>query len=642
MPASFMELRAICGGFLSTFISFMAKRESHVGSKVKPMRFLPRRYNAQSAQYVNLRTDCPLLYFTHLTYRFTHLSTYKEARFGCATAALIIVFLARLLMQSNDIETNPGPISPGPKSYADALRDKDSQHTGFVPSQPFLPGAMPVNHTANPHLSATGSNETLARMEAYMTQLTDNFIRRLQQMESGLTTATNTVSSLDSWCRSLQTDNDQLKQDVRYLSAKCAILEGQCENLYDWKDHFVGICFDTEDELDRLEMFSRRNNIKFFNVYEGPNESYTDCVRKVVQLLNRFYPIKTWSTSDIERAHRTGPNRDSKYPRPLIARLHRWQDKMTVLQEKECRKDMADTLEIRVSSDLTRRQTDVLRKERQEGNRAYFRNGRLYHSERKTPFRRQATHRSQPLLSDTEEHHECSAMHEREQITRQPSTGITAPTSTGRSGDVNRTWSERRGSEHSSHYTETTAERRPGGSPGSHSDDVPSVQRTPPTTPTTPATQSTDSRDLPAPKPTPSPSPTTTPLTTDSGAAPVTQSTPIVTQAVDQDLDSSETFLKQVHHDEQIGDIESQTSALHAVDPDDRNSGLSLEQDSQASNVQVAHELSYENEITATPRHAPHTRSKTKQTQLTDRYQRLRKSTPGNPGSKVKGRDGVK
>ena len=59
--------------------------------------------------------------------------------------------------------------------------------------------------------------------------------------------------------------------------------------------------------MDKLEFFSRRNNVRFFNVYEESDETSEDCVRKVVQLLNRFYSQKVWTRDDVERAHRTGP-----------------------------------------------------------------------------------------------------------------------------------------------------------------------------------------------------------------------------------------------------------------------------------------------------------------------------------------------
>ena len=72
-----------------------------------------------------------------------------------------------------------------------------------------------------------------------------------------------------------------------------------------------------QTQLDRLEGFSRRNNIRFFNVFEGEKEDVSVCARKVVQLLTRFFPWKEWSIRDIERAHRTGPRTThSKWNRP--------------------------------------------------------------------------------------------------------------------------------------------------------------------------------------------------------------------------------------------------------------------------------------------------------------------------------------
>ena len=111
-------------------------------------------------------------------------------------------------------------------------------------------------------------------------------------------------------------------------------------------------------------------------------------MRKVVQLLNRFYSQKVWTRDDVERAHRTGPKSgDINRPRPLIARLHRWNDKISVLQERDGRKAMSDTLNIRVATDLTDRQNNILREEKSAGRQVYFYNGRLCYRERRSPRR---------------------------------------------------------------------------------------------------------------------------------------------------------------------------------------------------------------------------------------------------------------
>ena len=82
--------------------------------------------------------------------------------------------------------------------------------------------------------------------------------------------------------------------------------------MYEWKDRFVDIRLNIEEEMDKLESFSRRNNIHLFNVYQGPFEENAACVREEVQYLTRFYwSSKTWTADDVERAHRTVPKTDN-------------------------------------------------------------------------------------------------------------------------------------------------------------------------------------------------------------------------------------------------------------------------------------------------------------------------------------------
>ena len=112
-------------------------------------------------------------------------------------------------------------------------------------------------------------------------------------------------------------------------------------------------------------------------------------VDKVVHLLNTFYSHKVWTRDDVDRAHRTGPKSgDNDRPRPLIARLHRWCDKMSVLQQTDERKEMSDTLNIRVATDVTDRQSSILREEKNAGRQAYFHNGRLHYKENRSPRRK--------------------------------------------------------------------------------------------------------------------------------------------------------------------------------------------------------------------------------------------------------------
>ncbi|KAL8581665.1 hypothetical protein ACOMHN_049221 [Nucella lapillus] len=59
-----------------------------------------------------------------------------------------------------------------------------------------------------------------------------------------------------------------------------------------------------DKKLEKLETDSRARNVKFFNVFEGRSTNDSDCVRQVIQLLNRFYPSKAWTTDDVDKAAR--------------------------------------------------------------------------------------------------------------------------------------------------------------------------------------------------------------------------------------------------------------------------------------------------------------------------------------------------
>ena len=325
-------------------------------------------------------------------------------RSGSVMARFTVVNLILALLLRAGVEPNPGPNS----RPASVTHDWTARTTHSVLR---LFDSLTAAHLTN---SNYGHIAQLPSAPPTAPSLLDRDV--------STTSLSNTVHRLENWRSSLQVANDQFQQDVRYLSQKCELFDGQCANFYDWKDHFVKMCLNIPKEMDKLESFSRRNNVRFFNVYEGSNEEKAACVSKVLQLLNRFYSSsKTWTADDVERAHRTGPKNDNyNRPRPIVALLHRWQDKLTVLQQRDGKKQMADTLNIRVASDLTGRQSSVLRQERSAGRRAYSRNGRLHYNNRPPPRNRRtpprtpdspsAENREPPLstsLTPTTRAHSC-------------------------------------------------------------------------------------------------------------------------------------------------------------------------------------------------------------------------------------------
>ena len=323
--------------------------------------------------------------------RFQLLGTWKArtglryrvlVRIPCLLARMILcvvlVVLLWLLLTCGDVEANPGPeyrsmalphSAPLPHPHLHSHSNPDTRQEESLRDRMFsLAGYSSRDHASPPINPA---------------------------VVDPATSLEGTVQTLVYWCDFFQQENAFLKKNIGALAERCDTIEKQSIDLYQWRDAFVEICDKVDVDLDKLESFSRRNNIRLFNVMEDSSEGSATCIRKVVQLLNRFFPAKTWSTDDVDRAHRLGVQNNSQQPRPIIACLHRWQDKLLVLQNRQGRTEMAETTYIRVASDLTDRQNQRLREEKEAGRKAFFWKGQLRYStqaQRKSP-RRQTPHR---------------------------------------------------------------------------------------------------------------------------------------------------------------------------------------------------------------------------------------------------------
>ncbi|XP_076439146.1 uncharacterized protein LOC143278020 [Babylonia areolata] len=132
-----------------------------------------------------------------------------------------------------------------------------------------------------------------------------------------------------------------------------------------------------ESEIDKLEEYSRRENLRFFGIPPlGQNENNDTCVSAVVDTLNSVERgVKKWTPDDIVRAHRIGQTREGN-PRPMIVRFARWRDKMTIITDRDLRNKLTEK-GVKVANDLTRAQSSVVAQARREGKKAYFRKGKL-------------------------------------------------------------------------------------------------------------------------------------------------------------------------------------------------------------------------------------------------------------------------
>ena len=199
--------------------------------------------------------------------------------------------------------------------------------------------------------------------------------------------------------------NDGLEQIISTFNTRLISLEkelsqakGEIFNLQQKNNHQDSVIKDLSAKLgqasaneqistriDSLEDHSRRNNIRIEGIPEVVNENWEQSTDKVVKLLRDN--LKLTQKIEIERAHRVGPTRQDK-PRPIIAKLLRFQDKQLILKNSKQLKgtrifineDLCDA-----SREKIRNQLPNLKQARSEGKIAYFSHTKLIIRDRPTP-----------------------------------------------------------------------------------------------------------------------------------------------------------------------------------------------------------------------------------------------------------------
>ena len=134
-----------------------------------------------------------------------------------------------------------------------------------------------------------------------------------------------------------------------------------------------------DDKINKLESFSKRDNLKFFNVAEN----YDSCAKKILDLLQNCVPDRVWQLSDIVRAHRRGTDKNrndsgsntggnGRRPRPIIVKFAHWGAKMHVLTKG---RDGLKRQGVAVAGDPTTRQQSVIKQYRNDGINQDLRTG---------------------------------------------------------------------------------------------------------------------------------------------------------------------------------------------------------------------------------------------------------------------------
>ena len=141
-------------------------------------------------------------------------------------------------------------------------------------------------------------------------------------------------------------------------------------------------------ELNRVQAYIRRKNVKIDGLKEDRGETPGGLVDKVVQPLNAYFTDRNFTHDSIEHAYRVGKR--GRNSRPVIMCFQRYEDTMTVMKNCLARQVMFRD-GIRVSPDLTPRQRDQMQQLREEGQRGYLAEGKIFtarNSRSRSYFRR--------------------------------------------------------------------------------------------------------------------------------------------------------------------------------------------------------------------------------------------------------------
>ena len=120
-------------------------------------------------------------------------------------------------------------------------------------------------------------------------------------------------SKMDEKFGSLEQTLGQLTADVSRLKQYVGRDREDIQPLQEDNDNIRQRLERLEQELNSIDMVSRRCNLKFLGVREPTRDNYGENTDVVVDVLNECSSSRTWHHSDIERAHRIGAHRPVSY-----------------------------------------------------------------------------------------------------------------------------------------------------------------------------------------------------------------------------------------------------------------------------------------------------------------------------------------
>ena len=217
----------------------------------------------------------------------------------------------------------------------------------------------------------------------------DLILSKLSQLENigtQIKILQDSVDRMNQTIANLQSDFYRLKEDVRNTVEETSALKTSVKFLNDEVENSKRKLQDDEErsqqEMDHLrlqllnyEVYSRRENLRFYGISETEEEENTEAVLKA--FLEKELNVENAQDIEFQRVHRVGKkDRNTRKPRAIIARCLRFKDRENLFS---CRRNIDRQSNFGIGPDLPKQVIDMRKRlipkmvqARKDGKRAAF------------------------------------------------------------------------------------------------------------------------------------------------------------------------------------------------------------------------------------------------------------------------------
>ena len=163
----------------------------------------------------------------------------------------------------------------------------------------------------------------------------DSIESTVRNIETNLANLKARTARLEEFQATAKTDIADLKKSCSFNTDKCKEYRDDLKNKIDEQNERITSLIESEKKLNHqmdeiisknlyLEAYSRRENIKFFNIPEAREEDTEEVLRSFME---RDLGYRNGRSVEIQRVHRLSNRRNrNTAPRPIIARFLRYKD----------------------------------------------------------------------------------------------------------------------------------------------------------------------------------------------------------------------------------------------------------------------------------------------------------------------------